>query len=46
MLGIVQVIYIFHEMAKRFKDVPRTKIEGKEDQWELGKLFASSSKNK
>ncbi|MCM3099870.1 hypothetical protein [Priestia megaterium] len=44
MLGIVQVIYIFYEMDKRFKDVPRAKIEGKEDQWELGKLLVSSSK--
>jgi len=33
-------------MDKRFKDVPRTKIGSKEDQWELGKIFSSSSEKK
>ena len=46
MLGIGLVAYIFHEMDERSKDVPRTKIGGKEDHWELGKLFPSSSEKK
>ncbi|MEH7290605.1 hypothetical protein [Priestia megaterium] len=34
MLGLGLVAYIFHEMDERCKDVPRTKVERNEEQWE------------
>jgi hypothetical protein len=44
MLGIGLVAYIFHEMDKRSKDVPTSKVERKENQREVGKSDASSFK--
>ncbi|MGG3586051.1 hypothetical protein ABEU81_26530 [Priestia megaterium] len=34
MLGLGLVAYIFHEMDERSKEVPRTKVEHNEEQWE------------
>ncbi|MGG0586498.1 hypothetical protein ABE049_19605 [Priestia megaterium] len=44
MLGLGLVAYIFHEMDERSKDVPRTKVELKEGQGDLGELNDSGFK--
>ncbi|WP_370695741.1 hypothetical protein AB0764_27420 (plasmid) [Priestia megaterium] len=44
MFGIGLVAYIFHEMEERLKEVPTTKAESKKDQYGLGELNVSSSK--
>ncbi|MCR8866862.1 hypothetical protein NQ109_28460 [Priestia megaterium] len=43
MLGIGLVAYIFHEMDERSKDVPTTKVEHKEDQWQQYRESCASS---
>ncbi|MEH7175650.1 hypothetical protein [Priestia megaterium] len=38
--------YVFHEMDERSKDVPRTKVERNEEQWEHDKLYVPDPKEK
>jgi hypothetical protein len=45
-LGVGLVSYIFHELDERSKDVPRTKVERIEEQWEHDKLYVPDPKKK
>jgi hypothetical protein len=46
MLGVSLMAYLFYEMDEKLKDVPTSKGELKEDQWQYGESYTSNPKKR